>query len=136
MMESVFGLRSAARPLVVFDGDCAFCTASVDRIRNRIRPDVEFVPWQRLDLPALGLTEEQVENAVQWIGSDGGRASGARAGAMLLRRAARPWRLLGTVMLIPPFSWVAAVVYRLVAQNRHRLPGGTPACAFPGPSER
>ncbi|MGW4125821.1 thiol-disulfide oxidoreductase DCC family protein [Nocardia sp. NPDC004711] len=135
MTDSIFTTQTAARPLVVFDGDCAFCTASVDRIRNRIRPDVEFVPWQRLDLPALGLTEQQVESAVQWIDGEGGRASGARAGALLLRRAAQPWRAVGTIMLIPPVSWLAAMVYRLIAKNRHRLPGGTPACAFPSPKQ-
>lgn len=132
-MESAFSAPVFERPLVVFDGDCAFCTASVDRIRDRIRPDVDFIPWQRLDLPALGLTEQQVESAVQWIDGEGGRASGARAGALLLRRAARPWRAVGRLMLIPPISWIAAALYRIVAANRHRLPGGTPACALPSP---
>ncbi|WP_330180943.1 DUF393 domain-containing protein [Nocardia sp. NBC_01503] len=61
MTESAFTPQSARRPLVVFDGDCAFCTASVDFIRHRIGPDVDFTPWQRIDLPALGLTEQQVE---------------------------------------------------------------------------
>ncbi|MFE3190320.1 thiol-disulfide oxidoreductase DCC family protein [Nocardia sp. NPDC059240] len=135
MTGSVGFTGTTGRPLVVFDGDCAFCTASVERIRERIRPEVEFVAWQRLDLAALGLTEQQVESAVQWIDGDGGRAAGARAGALLLRRAALPWRVVGTVMLIPPVSWVAAGVYRLVAKNRHRLPGGTAACAFPGPKQ-
>jgi hypothetical protein len=32
-------------------------------------------------------------------------------------------------MLLPPVSWLAAGVYSLVAANRMRLPGGTPACA-------
>ncbi|WP_067574843.1 thiol-disulfide oxidoreductase DCC family protein [Nocardia acidivorans] len=131
MTESAFTTR-AARPPVVFDGDCAFCTTSVNFIRDRIKPDVDFAAWQRLDLPALGLTREQTENAVQWI--DGGtRASGARAGALLLRRADPPWRALGTLMLIQPISWLAAAAYHLVANNRHRLPGGTPACALPAP---
>ncbi|WP_330185843.1 DUF393 domain-containing protein [Nocardia sp. NBC_01503] len=67
------------------------------------------------------------------MGDDSSRASGARAGALLLRRAAQPWRAVGAIMLNPPISWLAAALYRLVAKNRHRLPGGTPACAFPGP---
>jgi hypothetical protein len=32
-------------------------------------------------------------------------------------------------MLLPPFSWGAAVAYRVIAANRYRLPGGSPACA-------
>ncbi|MFC9439000.1 thiol-disulfide oxidoreductase DCC family protein [Nocardia sp. NPDC057030] len=121
------------RPLVIFDGDCAFCTSSVDFIRTRIRPDVDFAPRQRLDLAALGLTEDQAEQAVQWIDGAGSRAAGARAFALLLRRATRPWRAVGALMLVPPVSWLAAGLYRLVAENRHRLPGGTPACALPPP---
>ncbi|CAM4508128.1 DUF393 domain-containing protein [Nocardia ninae] len=125
---------ATARPVVIFDGDCAFCTSSVDFIRARIRPDVDFAPWQRLDLAALGLTEHQAEKAVQWIDGAENRASGARAFGLLLRRASRPWRAVGTLMLIPPINWLADALYRLVADNRHRLPGGTPACTFPAPN--
>jgi len=42
----------------------------------------------------------------------------------------RPWRFLGHLLVTPPFSWVAAVGYALVARYRHLLPGGTPACAL------
>ncbi|MEV0247401.1 DUF393 domain-containing protein [Nocardia sp. NPDC050712] len=118
---------------MIFDGDCAFCTSSVDFIRARIRPDIDFSPWQRLDLAALGLTEQQAQTAVQWIDGTDGRASGARAFALLLRRASLPWRAVGTIMLVPPINWLAAALYRLVADHRHRLPGGTPACALPTP---
>jgi len=33
------------------------------------------------------------------------------------------------VIMLPGISWLAAKAYRLVANNRYRLPGGTPACA-------
>ncbi|PXX54790.1 hypothetical protein DFR70_12384 [Nocardia tenerifensis] len=36
-------------------------------------------------------------------------------------------------MLIPPINWLTAALYHLVAVNRHRLPGGTPACTLPAP---
>jgi predicted DCC family thiol-disulfide oxidoreductase YuxK len=39
------------------------------------------------------------------------------------------WRLAGHVLLLPGVSAIAARVYSLVADNRSRLPGGTPACA-------
>ncbi|MFI6172162.1 DCC1-like thiol-disulfide oxidoreductase family protein [Nocardia sp. NPDC051052] len=117
------------RSLLVFDGDCAFCTSSVDTIRARIRPDVDFEPWQWLELSELGLTEEQVDRSVQWLNGEGGRASGAKAFAKVLLHAAWPWRIAGMIMLVPPVSWLAGAVYRLIANNRHRMPGGTPACA-------
>ena len=66
-----------SRPTVVFDGDCAFCTASADRLRRWSRGALDIVPWQRADLAALGLTESQCRDAVQYVGPDGARSGGA-----------------------------------------------------------
>jgi predicted DCC family thiol-disulfide oxidoreductase YuxK len=121
-------------PTLVFDGDCAFCTACVHWAESWCRPAVRFVPWQRLDLEAHGLTLEAVTSAVQWLParrSDRPIPAGAAAVARTLLRSRWPFRPLGALMLVPPFSWLAAGVYRLVADNRYRLPGGTPACAVP-----
>jgi len=116
---------------LVYDGDCAFCTSSV-RVAERLRLRADAViPWQHADLASLGLTPQQCEEAVQWVGHDGGVSSGHRAFARLLLASALPWRLLGLLLLLPPFSWLAAGAYRLIADNRSRLPGGTPACALP-----
>ena len=46
--------------------------------------------------------------------------------------AGRPWlRPVGAAMLAPGVNAVAGMAYRWVALNRHRLPGGTPACSLP-----
>ena len=119
-------------PVLVFDGDCGFCSSSVRWAEKHCRPAVEFVPWQHIDdLAAVGLTEAMVTRAVQWIpaGRTGVVRSGAAAAARTLLRSRWPWRPLGALMLVPPLSWLAALAYRLIAANRYRLPGGTPACA-------
>jgi hypothetical protein len=54
----------------------------------------------------------------------------------VLLRSRWPWRPFGALLLVPPFSWIGAGLYRLIAANRHRLPGGTPACAVPQAQER
>ena len=36
-------------------------------------------------------------------------------------------------MDLPFVRELAAAVYRLIAENRHRMPGGSPACALPPP---
>lgn len=119
---------------LVYDGDCAFCTSAVNAmVKARITADV-VVPWQRADLGALGLTEAQCRDAVQLV-EPGRTSSGHRAFGRLLLQAAWPWRPLGGLMLLPPFSWLAAGLYRLIASNRSRLPGGTPACAVPPPEQ-
>lgn len=114
-------------PVLVYDGDCAFCTTSV-RVLERIGPEAEMVAWQLTDLAELGLTEEEAAAAVQWVEIDGTVRSGHEAIAAALKAAGGAWKSAGRAILLPGVSWLAARVYRLVAANRHRLPGGTPAC--------
>lgn len=111
----------------IYDGDCGFCTQSAQWLERH--GDCAIVPWQALDLAALGLTEEQVTTAVQWQSPDGRvTASGADAVAQALLTCGRPWRWAGRVLtwrVVRPF---AAVGYRLVARYRYKLPGATNAC--------
>jgi predicted DCC family thiol-disulfide oxidoreductase YuxK len=123
------------RPVFLFDGDCSFCT-SCARILERIRPDAEIVAWQDTDLGELGITKEQATDAVQWIQIDGTVRSGHEAIAAILNTAGRIWKITCRMMLLPGISWMAANIYRLVADNRYRLPGSTPACARSPPREK
>ena len=117
------------RPALVYDGDCAFCTKCAGAL-ERIGPEAEIVAWQLTDLTELGITDEQASAAVQWIGTDGTVRSGHEAIAAALNSAGRIWRSVGRILLLPGISWIAARAYRVVARNRYRLPGGTPACAL------
>lgn len=119
------------RPVLVYDGDCAICSSSVRALERWVRRRPTVVPWQRTDLVALGLTPAQCEEAVQFVDVDGSVASAQFAVARTLLVGGRGWALLGRVMLLPGVRWLAGVVYRWVARNRHRLPGGTPACSLP-----
>jgi predicted DCC family thiol-disulfide oxidoreductase YuxK len=116
------------RPVLVFDGDCAFCTSCARLAERRIRPDAEIVAWQFADLAPLGVSEEQAIDAVQWVEADGTIRSGHEAIAAMLIASGPIWGIVGRALLLPGISWAAAKVYRLVGDNRHRLPGGTPAC--------
>ncbi|MCI4064126.1 DUF393 domain-containing protein [Micromonospora sp. R77] len=115
----------------VYDGDCAFCSRCAEFIERRIPTGARVVPWQHADLTELGLTEAECEEAVQWVGVDGARASGPDAVAKLLGGSAPLWRVAGTGLGLPPVRALAWPAYRWVARNRHRLPGGTAACALP-----
>ncbi|HEY7047278.1 MAG TPA: DUF393 domain-containing protein [Jatrophihabitantaceae bacterium] len=118
------------RAVLVYDGDCGFCTRCVRVVEwTRVRADI--VAWQYADLDDLGLTQAEASDAVQWVEPDGTVRGGHEAVAAALMNAGRLWWPLGRVMLLPGLSWLAARVYRLVADNRQRLPGGTPACALP-----
>ncbi|MEV6923464.1 DUF393 domain-containing protein [Dactylosporangium sp. NPDC051485] len=123
-------MGSVERPTFVFDGDCAFCSSCARFIERRIRPAAQVVAWQFTDLGALGLTEEQVSSAVYYVAP--GRSTGGPAAiADMLRIAGWPWRAAGAVLGLRPITAMAWPVYRWVAKNRHRMPGGTAACALP-----
>ncbi|MGH3427834.1 MAG: thiol-disulfide oxidoreductase DCC family protein [Terriglobales bacterium] len=121
----------SARPVFLYDGDCAFCSSCARFIMRRIRSRATVLPWQTVDIEPLGLTVQQCDEAVQWIDESGRIFSGPQAVAQLLIDAKSVWRPLGWLLRIPPSSWLAEPAYRLVARNRHRMPGGTPTCSLP-----
>jgi predicted DCC family thiol-disulfide oxidoreductase YuxK len=109
--------------VVIYDGDCGFCQWSA-ALGTRVLPaPVVIVPLQEADLAALGVTRADALRAVQWVGGSGRVAAGHRAIASWLIASGLPWSLAGRLLLTPPVSWVAALGYRLVAANRHRIPG-------------
>lgn len=121
-------------PLLVFDGDCAFCTTWTERLRAALPVFPDAQPWQWLDLDALGLSRDDV-NEYAWVLTGGRRYAGHLAFSALLRMQPSVWlRFAGWLLATPPISWAAAIGYRLIARFRHRLPGGTPACAMPRPT--
>jgi predicted DCC family thiol-disulfide oxidoreductase YuxK len=115
-------------PILIFDGDCGFCTMSVNFMRRWIRPRAQILAWQFADLDALGLTEAECTEAVQWVPTSGDNTSGAAAVANVLRASPVPWPVAGMIMAAPLVRVVADRVYKLIAKNRFRLPGSTPAC--------
>lgn len=117
--------------LLIFDGDCAFCTSAVNRLATILPVYPRTSPWQWLELDDYGLTQDDVTNYA-WVVTSRHQYAGHLAGSALLRmQPGFGWRFLGHLIATPPVSWFAAAVYQWVANNRHRLPGGTPACATP-----
>lgn len=128
-MNAIDTEPTAGRPLLIFDGDCAFCTSSA-RTGQRWLGLEHVEPWQYLDLDAMQLTAEQCHEAVQWVDVDGTVRSAQYAVIGALCHAGGFWSVLGRTIALPGLHRFAGVVYRWVARNRHRLPGGTPACGL------
>ncbi|MEI8057849.1 MAG: DCC1-like thiol-disulfide oxidoreductase family protein [Actinomycetes bacterium] len=128
------------QPLLIFDGDCSFCTTSVRWLEAAFPGSFAVVPYQRTNLASLALTEQQCRDRIQWVAVPSapslGRRDGARAVSALLRRGGQDRGglsgiaalTLGRIADVPPISLLSTGIYALVAANRHRLPGGTPAC--------
>ncbi len=117
------GAGGQGEPTLVYDGDCAFCTWTATRGRRMLPADVTLVPWQRADLAVLGLDEAAATRAVQWVAPGQPPRSGHRAIAAWLIASGRGWSAVGWLLQVPPVSWLAAGAYRLIAQNRHHIPG-------------
>lgn len=119
--------------LLIFDGDCAFCTTWVNRLAAWLPIFPPSSPWQWIDLDRYALTTDDV-TSYAWLVTRRHQYAGHLAFSALLRmQPIGALRFLGHLIATPPFSWVAAVGYAFIAANRHRLPGGTPACALPRP---
>lgn len=128
-MAATADVTDASPATLIYDGDCGFCTVSAMSVKRRVDGDsVRVVPWQSLDLAKFGLTEAEVSSAAYWVGPDGSLRRGHEAVTDALVAMGRPYSLLGRLVGVPPFRWLAPPVYALVARYRHRLPGATDAC--------
>lgn len=121
---------STAPPVLLFDGDCAFCTTCINWMQRHIRRLDATVPYQHADLGSLGVSADECERAVQWVGADGTVVSAHLAIAQVLVGAGKGWAVIGRAVRLPGMRQLSGVVYRWISRNRHRLPGGTPACSL------
>jgi len=114
-------------PLVLWDADCAFCSRAASAAERFV---VDARPYQSVDLRLYGLTDEQCAQALHVVDRESGQIYvGSDAVARILRTGRGGWPLLGRMAATNAVRPVAQFSYRLVARNRHRLPGGTAACA-------
>jgi predicted DCC family thiol-disulfide oxidoreductase YuxK len=124
-----------AQSVVLFDGDCHFCNASVRFIAARDPAGrFHFAALRSATGQALlarhGLPPDLLETMV--LVEDGDRAFvRSRAALRIARRLAGPSRLLYALALVPrPLRDLA---YGVVARWRHRIVGRADACALPTP---
>lgn len=121
--------KSSKSAVLIFDGDCAFCTTWVERLRASLPVFPEARPYQWTALEDYGLSEHDVTHYA-WYVTRRRRFGGHLAFSAILRSQPRATlRFVGWLLATPPWSWFAAAGYALIARYRHVLPGGTPACA-------
>jgi predicted DCC family thiol-disulfide oxidoreductase YuxK len=119
------------RPVLVFDGDCGFCTSCAEWVERHLSDGAQVSPWQMLGddgLTALGLSVDLARQKAWWVDEKGRTFGGHLAIGMALVACRPPWRWLGKVALVPPGVWIGRVVYPFVSRYRFMLPGATPAC--------
>ncbi|TWU01551.1 hypothetical protein Pla100_12860 [Neorhodopirellula pilleata] len=123
------------RDVVIYDGDCAFCTAQVQRLHG--------LDWGRGRLAFLSLhdprvaerygdlTREQLMNQMFVIDTDGNRHGGADAVRYLSRRLPAIW-WAAPVLHLPGSAKLWRWMYHQVAKRRYWIStkffGGKPKC--------
>jgi len=118
--------------VLIYDGDCQFCQLSLEFGTKNLRIFPQYVAFQKINPKEFGLTEEQVRSQI-WLAPKspavGASLGGHLAAGAILGLQPSLWlRALGWLASTPPTSWVAGFIYRFIAANRHRLPGGSRAC--------
>jgi len=115
--------RSSPKTVLIYDGDCRFCTAVQRALRRWDRSRrVEFIPSQDPIVARRfpGLSFSGCTDAMHVVDADGRDWQGARAARELLR--VLPWGTpLGWAFDLPGVPRLAARVYRWIAANRYAM---------------
>ncbi|RRD48477.1 thiol-disulfide oxidoreductase DCC family protein [Arachnia propionica] len=122
-------MTTSPRGVLLYDRDCGFCSRCVAWTgRPWLRTELHAIAVQATDPTALGLDRGACLEALHVVDRGGTVHVGSDAVAAALRASRLPWPLLGRLLTMPVIRRIAAAVYRIVARNRHRLPGGTDTC--------
>src|SRR6476646_8083537 len=101
---TVQSMEREEAPLLIYDGDCSFCSSSARWIITRWHGP-QAIPWQHLStgqLERVGLTLDDVRRAAWWIDPRHGHSRGHLAIGHALH-AADGWpSIVGHILLVPP----------------------------------
>lgn len=122
-------IQALDRPVFLFDADCGVCQDGTDTIRARIAPPVDIVGFQTTDHEALGVSLAELQEGPVFVSPEGWHVVGPLAMAQMLRAARRPYRSVGTFMLLPGVRHLLRALGPVMYRNRGRLPGATGECS-------
>ena len=111
----------AARPLLVYDGECPFCVWWLARWRRRIGGRVDYEPLQRAAARFPTLPRERFERSVQLIDTDGRVYEGAEAVFHALALVPSGGIYRRAYERLPGARLLAEGAYRVIAGHRPAL---------------
>ena len=106
------------KPLLVYDGDCAFCRSWIARWRRTTGDRVEYQPSSAAAARLPEIPAREFAEAVQLVEPDGHRSRGAEAAFRALAYAPGHGFPLWLYRRVPGFAPVAEAAYRVVARHR------------------
>jgi predicted DCC family thiol-disulfide oxidoreductase YuxK len=111
------------KPIVVYDGECAFCRRQIARIRRQDRADVfEYTPRQTpgLDEAFPELARGDFNTGMRLIMPTGRIYVGADAVYRIVRQLP-VWRRVAWLYHVPGLHAAARAAYAFIAARRQRL---------------
>lgn len=129
--------EDAPHPVVIFDGECNFCSSIVAFVIKRDGRGVfRFTPFQSETGKALleghGVRDGYFDSFI--LVDEGRLYTKSDAALRLFRRLGGLWSLAYALIVVPGF--VRDAVYDFVARNRYRWFGKKDECMIPGPEVR
>ena len=123
------------RPVVLYDGDCAFCRRWIDRLRrwdrgNHIDTRAAADRHELDTLPPID--DAALDRAMHVVTPDGRVHAGGRAVAEIARYLPMG-PIVHPLLRLPGISHLLDAGYRLVAARRHRVACGSEGCHYPSP---
>ncbi len=123
--------------IVVFDGVCNFCNASVNLMMRNDRKGYFLFTANQMEggrelLTRFGLDPDAVHSV--YLVEEGRIFSKSTAALRIARHMNFPWNLSYGFIIVPRF--IRDAVYDLIAANRYRWFGKKEVCRLPSPEER
>jgi predicted DCC family thiol-disulfide oxidoreductase YuxK len=136
----------ASRLLIIYDGNCGLCNASIRWFLTRDQNDrLRFTPSTDPALAPLLATHPQpadpssIPNSILVIRKPFSAHPQvlvrSRAILAALRELPQPWPTIAALLSLVP-TFLADPVYRLIARWRYRIWGKLESCPIPTPAER
>ncbi len=137
MLSCVSDSATQSHPLILFDGACKLCNASVQWILRRDHAcKFRFASLQstvaKAELARIGLNCPDADSLV--LVHDGRHYLRTNAVLRIAMLLGIPWSVFVVFFLIP--ACVRDPVYRLVARNRYRWFGKRESCMVPAKEAR
>ncbi len=116
--DSVKTSADNPRPLLVYDGDCGFCTYWARYWQKLTSDRVEYRPYQEVAVRYPAISPADFRRAVQFIAPDGHVASAAEASFLTLNHARGKGFWLAINRNLPGFANISELAYSFSAAHR------------------
>ena len=110
------GSETPSRPILIYDGDCRFCCAWVERFRAATGESVVYATSQEVGADFPRIPEERFRKEVVLVDSDGAVFGGAEAVARTLAHGGQAWPM--SLYRVAPVKTLADAAYGWVARHR------------------